>query len=84
MTTNEDNQTKDNLLANLRERKQKVEDGRKGTFCEIGMFGTNKGTAFGMDKIQVPADGVITGYGKIDGRKVYVYAQDFTSIGGTL
>ena len=33
------------------------------TFCEIGMFATNSGTAFGMDKIQVPADGVITGLG---------------------
>lgn len=66
----------------VRERIDKLLD--KGTFCEIGMFGTNKGTAFGMDKMQVPADGVITGYGKIDGRKVYVYAQDFTSIGGTL
>lgn len=66
----------------VRERIDKLLD--KGTFWEIGMFGTNKGTAFGMDKMQVPADGVITGYGKIDGRKVYVYAQDFTSIGGTL
>lgn len=66
----------------VRERIDKLLD--KGIFCEIGMFGTNKGTAFGTDKMQVPADGVITGYGKIDGRKVYVYAQDFTSIGGTL
>ena len=65
-----------------RERIQKLLD--EGTFCEIGMFATNRGTAFGMDRIQVPADGVITGYGKIDGRKVYVHAQDFTSIGGTL
>ncbi len=109
MTANEDKQIKDKLLAELRERREKVEamGGResvgkqrkrgkltarerieklldKGTFCEIGMFGTSRGTAFGMDKIQVPADGVITGYGKIDDRKVYVYAQDFTSIGGTL
>jgi len=65
-----------------RERIEKLLD--EGTFCEIGMFATNRGTAFGMDRIQVPADGVITGYGKIDGRKVYVHAQDFTSIGGTL
>jgi len=42
----------------------------EGTFCGIGIFATNRGTAFGMDKIQVPADGVITGHGKIDGRKV--------------
>jgi acetyl-CoA carboxylase carboxyltransferase component len=56
----------------------------EGTFCEIGMFAKNRGTAFGMDKINVPADAVITGHGKIGGRKVYIFSQDFTSIGGTL
>jgi len=65
-----------------RERIERLLD--KGTFCEIGMFAKNRGTAFGMDKINVPADAVITGYGKIDGRKVYIFSQDFTSIGGTL
>jgi len=53
----------------------------KGTFREIGMFAKSRGAAsYG----QVPADAVITGYGKIDGRKVYVFSQDFTSMGGTL
>ena len=52
----------------------------KSTFCEIGMFAKNRNTAYG----EVPSDGVITGYGKIGGRKVYVYSQDFTSMGGTL
>jgi acetyl-CoA carboxylase carboxyltransferase component len=37
-----------------------------------------------MDKVEVAADAVVTGYGKIDGRKVYIFSQDFTSIGGTL
>ena len=64
-----------------RERIDKLLD--EGTFCEIAIFGINRGTAFGMDKIEVPADAVVTGYGKIDGRKVYIFSQDFTSIGGT-
>ncbi len=51
----------------------------KGTFREIAMFAKSRGTAG-----DVPADAVITGYGKIDGRKVYFYSQDFTSLGGTL
>ncbi|MFC2025048.1 acyl-CoA carboxylase subunit beta [Chloroflexota bacterium] len=53
----------------------------KGTFREIGMFAKSKSSAsYG----EVPTDAVITGYGKIDGRKVYVFSQDFTSMGGTL
>ncbi len=53
----------------------------RGTFREIGMFSKSKGAAsYG----EVPADAVITGYGKIDGRKVYIFSQDFTSMGGTL
>ncbi len=53
----------------------------KGTFRETGMFARSRGSAsYG----EVPADGVITGYGKIDGRGIYIYAQDFTSMGGTL
>jgi len=50
-----------------------------GTFREIGMFAKSRGTA-----TEVPADAVITGYGKIDGRRVYIFSQDFTSTGGTL
>lgn len=52
----------------------------KGTFHEIGMFAKSRSAAYK----EVPADGVITGYGKIDGRKVYIFSQDFTSMGGTL
>jgi acetyl-CoA carboxylase carboxyltransferase component len=52
----------------------------KGTFREIGMFARSRGAASGG----VPGDAVITGYGKIDGRKAYIFSQDFTSMGGTL
>ena len=51
----------------------------EGTFREIGMFARSRG-AVG----EVPADAVITGYGQIDSRKVYIFSQDFTSTGGTL
>ena len=56
----------------------------KGTFYEIGGFAKSRSSALGMDKVDIPADAVITGYGKIDGRKVYIFSQDFTSVGGTL
>jgi acetyl-CoA carboxylase carboxyltransferase component len=56
----------------------------KGSFVEIGALVHHRGTELGMDKREVPADGVVTGYGKINGRRVYVYSQDFTSLGGTL
>ncbi|MFC2046751.1 acyl-CoA carboxylase subunit beta [Chloroflexota bacterium] len=56
----------------------------KDSFREVGMFAKHRGTALGVDKVSIPADGVITGYGEINGRKVYVFSQDFTSLGGTL
>ncbi len=65
-----------------RERIDRLLD--KETFCEIGKFASSRGAAFGMDRVEVPADAIITGYGKIDGRKVYIFSQDFTSVGGTL
>ena len=52
----------------------------KGTFHEVGMFAGSRNTTYE----EVPADGVVTGYGEIDGRKVYIFSQDFTSMGGTL
>jgi propionyl-CoA carboxylase beta chain len=55
-----------------------------GTFTEMGAFVTHKCTHFGMDKKHFLGDGVVTGYGKINGRLIYVFAQDFTIIGGTL
>lgn len=55
-----------------------------GTFNEFDKFVTHRATDFGMDKNRIPGDGVVTGYGKIEGRLVYVYAYDFTVFGGTL
>jgi propionyl-CoA carboxylase beta chain len=54
------------------------------TFVEIDKLVTHRATDFGMDKNKIPGDGVVSGYGKIDGRLVCVFAQDFTVFGGTL
>jgi acetyl-CoA carboxylase carboxyltransferase component len=56
----------------------------KETFQEIDLFVQHRSTNFGLDKVNIPADGVVTGYGKVNGRTVCAYAQDFTSRGGTL
>ena len=55
-----------------------------GTFVEIDRFVEHRCTDFGMEKQSGPGDGVVTGYGRIDGRLVYVYADDFTVFGGSL
>jgi len=55
-----------------------------GTFNEFDKFVTHRNTDFGMADNKIAGDGVVTGYGKIDGRLVYVYAYDFTVFGGTL
>ena len=56
----------------------------KGTFQEMQLFVQHRSTLFGMDKKEIPADGVITGFGKVNGRTVFAAAQDFTSSGGSL
>lgn len=56
----------------------------EGTFEEIGRFVTHRSTEFGLEKQKFPGDGVVTGYGKIDGRLIYVFSQDFTVFGGSL
>lgn len=56
----------------------------EGTFEEIGMLVEHRSTNFGLDNLKYPGDGVVTGYGKVNGRLVYVYAQDFTVMGGSL
>lgn len=56
----------------------------EGSFEEFDMFVTHRCTNFGIDKTKFLGDGVVTGYGTIDGRLVYVYAQDFTVFGGSL
>lgn len=56
----------------------------EGSFEEFDMFVTHRCTDFGLDKEQYYGDGVVTGYGTIDGRLVYVFSQDFTVFGGSL
>lgn len=54
------------------------------SFREVDMFRTHRSTRFGLDGSHPLTDGVVTGWGKIDGRLVYIYAQDFTIMGGSL
>ncbi|OPJ54823.1 methylmalonyl-CoA decarboxylase subunit alpha [Alkalithermobacter paradoxus] len=56
----------------------------ESTFVEIDAFVKHRCTNFGMEKVDAPAEGVVTGYGKVDGRLVYAFAQDFTVVGGSL
>jgi propionyl-CoA carboxylase beta chain len=56
----------------------------EGSFCEVGAFVTHRSTDFGMEKQQFLGDGVVTGYGKVNGRTTYVFSQDFTVFGGSL
>ncbi|MDE6297728.1 MAG: methylmalonyl-CoA carboxyltransferase, partial [Muribaculaceae bacterium] len=56
----------------------------EGSFEELDMFVTHRCTNFGMEKKHPLGDGVVTGFGTIDGRLVYVFAQDFTVLGGSL
>lgn len=65
-----------------RERIQLLFDA--GSFVELDAFVKHRCTNFGMEKTDAPAEGVITGYGKVEGRLVYAYAQDFTVVGGSL
>jgi propionyl-CoA carboxylase beta chain len=55
-----------------------------GTFVELDKLKTHRCIDFDMQKKKIPGDGVVTGYGKVDGRTVYVFAQDFTVFGGSL
>ncbi|MFQ6676298.1 MAG: acyl-CoA carboxylase subunit beta [Fidelibacterota bacterium] len=56
----------------------------KGSFQEMGMFVTHQSVDFGLEKKRFPGDGVVTGTGTVDGRRVFVFAQDFTVLGGSL
>ncbi len=56
----------------------------EGSFEEIGMMVTHRSTDFGMEKEKYHGDGVVTGFGTINGRLIYVYSQDFTVFGGSL
>jgi len=69
-------------VLNARERLDILFD--EGTFRELDMFVTHRCTNFGMENVEIPADGVVTGHGKVDGRIVFAYAQDFTARAGSL
>lgn len=56
----------------------------KDTFRELSPFAATRSKYLGMDEVDAPGEGVVTGYGKIEGRIVYVFAQDFTVFGGAL
>jgi len=84
-------------LGGGRERIQKQHDGGKltarerieilldeDTFHELDPFKEHRATQFGMEDKKVPGDGVVTGWGEVNGRKVFVFAQDFTVFGGSL
>ena len=68
-------------LMNARERIDYLFD--PGTFTEIGTFVMHRATTFGMDKKFIPADGVVTGFGKINGRYVVAASEDYTCMGGS-
>ena len=67
---------------NARERLDLLFD--DASFREVDMFVTHRCTNFGMESKEIPADGVVTGYGRVDGRVVFAYAQDFTSRAGSM
>jgi acetyl-CoA carboxylase carboxyltransferase component len=65
-----------------RERIEKLLD--PNSFVEFNMFAKHRCTDFDMENKELPAEGVITGYGRIDGRLVFVFSQDFTVMGGSI
>ena len=80
-TTRQEAQHKKGKLT-ARERIDLLVD--KGTFQEVGKFVMHRCKDFGLDKEYYLGDGVVTGYGKVNGRLVYVFSQDFTVFGGAL
>ena len=76
----EDQHKKGKLTA--RERLDLLVD--EGTFEEIGMLVTHRSFDFGLETQKYPGDGVVTGHGRVNGREVFVYSQDFTVFGGSL
>lgn len=56
----------------------------EGSFMETDAFVAHRATELGMDKIETPGEGVVTGYGMVEGRQVFAFAQDFTVMGGSL
>src|SRR5450830_14529 len=56
----------------------------KGSFEELDMFVEHRSTDFGMEKTKISGDGVVTGWGTVNGRTVYLFSKDFTVFGGSL
>ncbi|TYR76347.1 acyl-CoA carboxylase subunit beta [Rossellomorea vietnamensis] len=56
----------------------------EGSFVELNPFIEHRSTDFGLDEMKGPGDGVVTGYGKVNGRPIYLFSQDFTVFGGAL
>src|ERR671926_1637019 len=56
----------------------------KNSFEEFDMFVEHRSTDFGMEKVKIPGDGVVTGWGTVNGRTIFVFAKDFTVFGGSL
>lgn len=56
----------------------------EGTFVELNPFISHRCTDFGLDEMEGPGDGVVTGYGKVNGRDIFLFSQDFTVFGGAL
>src|SRR5512142_2132784 len=56
----------------------------KGSFEELDMFVEHRSNEFGMEKTRIPGDGVVTGWGTINGRPVFLFSKDFTVFGGSL
>ena len=69
-------------LLTARERVERLFD--PGSFVEIDKLRVHRCTDFGMDESHTPGDGIVTGYGTVDGRTVFAFAQDFTVLGGSL
>src|SRR6188474_3910256 len=65
-----------------RERVELLMD--EGSFEEFDMYVEHRSTDFGMEKSKIPGDGVVTGWGTINGRPVFVFSKDFTVFGGSL
>ena len=56
----------------------------EGSFVELGLFAKHRCHEFGQEKVKIPADGILAGFGTVNGRTVYAYAHDFTAKGSTL
>ncbi|MFT4571402.1 MAG: propionyl-CoA carboxylase beta chain [Hyphomicrobiaceae bacterium] len=69
-------------LTTARERIEMLFDA--GSFLEVDKLKTHRCTDFGMEEQKIPGDGIVTGYGTVDGRTVFAFAQDFTVLGGSL